>query len=333
MKIIVTVSLLLLISGLSFGISNEVYAQNDPSILLKIVKHTQEQIENQIPHDSSDKIKNLLNIGNSHINSLDESLQNNDIESAKGHFLSAMKTFKEISKNLSPTDTSSQISSPSQESKKISANLTRLHVHVENLKLITGNHDVSFDYSEIDNLFIQAKQYLMDNQIPETLDTIDKIKSIITDVKFTLHEHALKQESHRAKEYAQKYLERTDRLIEQAKQQQIPSEIIEKLENSREILSVTESPEEIINEIRNIVFIKEKFDLLKNDRYESKILKIEKIIYFMSQNNQISDDKFAELQKQLEDIKYNLAQGELSTVGNLLKEITSNLEEIKNSTS
>ena len=333
MKIIVTVSLLLLISGLSFGISNEVYAQNDPSILLKIVKHTQEQIENQIPHDSSDKIKNLLNIGNSHINSLDESLQNNDIESAKGHFLSAMKTFKEISKNLSPTDTSSQISSPSQESKKISANLTRLHVHVENLKLITGNHDVSFDYSEIDNLFIQAKQYLMDNQIPETLDTIDKIKSIITDVKFTLHEHALKQESHRAKEYAQKYLERTDRLIEQAKQQQIPSKIIEKLENSREILSVTESPEEIINEIRNIVFIKEKFDLLKNDRYESKILKIEKIIYFMSQNNQISDDKFTELQKQLEDIKYSLAQGELSTVGNLLKEITSNLEEIKNSTS
>ena len=333
MKIIVTVSLLLLISGLSFGISNEAYAQNDPSILLKIVKHTQEQIENQIPHDSSDKIKNLLNIGNSHINSLDESLQNNDIESAKGHFLSAMKTFKEISKNLSPTDTSSQISSPSQESKKISANLTRLHVHVENLKLITGNHDVSFDYSEIDNLFIQAKQYLMDNQIPETLNAIDKIKSIITDIKFTLHEHALKQESHRAKEYAQKYLERTDRLIEQAKQQQIPSEIIEKLENSREILSVTESPEEIINEIRNIVFIKEKFDLLKNDRYESKILKIEKIIYLMSQNNQISDDNFAELQKQLEDIKYNLAQGELSTVGNLLKEITSNLEEIKNSPS
>ena len=53
----------------------------------------------------------------------------------------------------------------------------------------------------------------------------------------------------------------------------------------------------------------------------------------MSQNNQISDDKFAELQKQLEDIKYSLAQGELSTVGNLLKEITSNLEEIKNSPS
>ena len=115
--------------------------------------------------------------------------------------------------------------------------------------------------------------------------------------------------------------------------QQIPSEIIEKLETSREILSLTESPEEIINEIRNIVFIKEKFDLLKNDRYESKILKIEKIIYLMSQNNQISDDNFAELQKQLEDIKYNLAQGELSTVENLLKEITSNLEEIKNSPS
>ena len=333
MKIIVTISILLLISGISFGISNEAYAQNDPSILLKIVKHTQEQIENQTPQDSSDKVKNLLETGNSHINSLDESLQNNDIESAKGHFLSAMKIFKEISKYLSPADTSSQINSLSEESKKLSANLTRLHVHVENLKLITGNHDVSFDYSEIDNLFIKAKQYLVNNQIPETLDSIDKIKSIITDVKFKLHEHALKQESHRAKEYAQKYLEPTDRLIEQAKLQQIPSEMIEKLEASREILSLTESPEEIINEIRNIVFIKEKFDLSKNDRFESKILKIEKTIYFMAQNNQISEDKLDELQKQLEDIKYHLDQGDFSTVGNLLKQITTQIEEIRNSLS
>ena len=330
MKIIVTISILLLISGISFGISNEAYAQNDPSILLKIVKHTQEQIENQIPQDSSDKVKNLLETGNSHINSLDESLQNNDIESAKGHFLSAMKIFKEISKYLSPADTSSQINSLSEESKKLSANLTRLHVHVENLKLITENHNVSFDYSEIDNLFIQAKQHLINNQIPETIDVIDRIKSIITDVKFKLHEHALTQESHRAKEYAQKYLERLDRLIEQAKQKQIPSEIIENLENSREILSSTENPEEIINEIRSIVFIKEKFDLIKNDRYESKILKIEKIIYLMSQNNKITDGELTELQKQLQDIKYYLDQGDLSTVGNLLKDISTHIEEIEN---
>ena len=331
MKIIVTLSLLLLVCSMSFGIINEAYAQDDPSFLLKIVKRTQEQIQNQLSHDSSEKIKNLLDIGNSQINSLEESLQNNDIESAKGHFLSAMKTFKEISTYLSPTDTPSQINSISQESKKISGILVRLHVHVENLKLITENHSVSFDYSEIDNLFIQAKQHLANNQIPETMDTIDRIKSIITDIKFKLHEHALKQESHRAKEYAQKYLERLDRLIEQAKQQQIPSEIIEKLENSREILSITENPEEIINEIRTIVFIKEKFDLIKNDRYESKILKIEKIIYLMSQNNLITEDELVGLQKQLQNIKYYLDKGELSTVGNLLAELTIQIEEIKKS--
>lgn len=316
---------------MSFGIINEAYAQDNPNILLKIVKHTQEQIQNQVSHDSSDKIKHLLDIGNSQINSLEKSLQSDDVESAKGHFLSAMKTFKEISTYLSPDDSSSQINSLSQESKKISGNLTRLHVHVENLKLITANHNVAFDYSEIDSLFIQAKQHLIGNQIPETLDVIDRIKSIITDVKFKLHEHALKQESHRAKEYAQKYLERIDRLIEQAKQQQIPSEMIEKLENSQEILSVTESPEEIINEIRNIVFIKEKFDLIKNDRYESKILKIEKIILLMSKNNQITEDELVELQKQTQDIKYYLDQGDLSTVGNLVKQIITQIEEIKNS--
>ena len=223
------------------------------------------------------------------------------------------------------------MNSVSEGSEKTSSNLARLHVHVNNLKMITSNHDVYFDYSELDELFFQAKQHIKNNQIPETLEIIDRIKSIITDVKLELHEHALKQESHRAKEYAQKYLEHIDRLIEQAKKQQIPSEMIEKLEKSRENLSVAESPAEIINEIRDIVSIKEKFDLSQNDRYESKILKIEKTIYFMSQNNKITESELVELQNLLQDIKYFLHQGELSTVGDLLKKITTQIEEIKNS--
>ena len=331
MKAIVAYSLLLLISGMSFGIISEAYAEDDPSILLKIVKRTQEQIQNQISNDSSDKIKNLFDNGTHQINSLEVALQKNDVESAKEHFLSTMKIFKEISIYLSPNNTSSPMNSISEESEKTSSNLARLHVHVNNLKMITSNHDVYFDYSELDELFIQANQYIRNNQITETLETIDRIKSIITEIKLELHEHALKQESHRAKEYAQKYLERIDRLIEQAKKQQIPSEMIEKLETSRENLSVAESPEEIINEIRDIVSIKEKFDLSQNDRYESKILKIEKIIYLMSQNNQITESELVEFQNLLQDIKYFLHQGELSTVGDLLKKITTQIEEIKNS--
>ena len=97
---------------------------------------------------------------------MENSLQNNDVESAKEHFLSTMKIFKEISIYLSPNDTSSQIKSISQESKKISGNLTRLHVHVNNPRVSTMLN-VSFDYSEIDTLFIQAKQHLANNQIPE----------------------------------------------------------------------------------------------------------------------------------------------------------------------
>ena len=99
MKTIVTFSLLLLISGLSFGIISEAFAQDDAGILLKIVKRTQEQIQNQISNHSSDKIKNLFDMGTHHINSLEDSLHNNDVESAKEHFLSTMKIFcKEIRK-------------------------------------------------------------------------------------------------------------------------------------------------------------------------------------------------------------------------------------------
>ena len=328
---IVAISLLLLISGMSFGIISEAYAQDDPNILLKIVKRTQEQIQNQISYDSSDKIKDLFEKGTSEINYLEKSLQDNDLESAKEYFLSAMKTFKEISTNLTPSEFSSSTNSISEETKNLSGKLDRLQAHVDSLKLITENHDVTFDYSGLDELFIQAKQFIRNNQIAETLETIDKIKAIITEVKLELHELALKQESHRAKEYAQKYLERIDRLIEQAKKQSIPSEIIIKLEKSRENLSLTENPEEIIQEIRNIVSIKQQFDLAQNDRYESKILKIEKTIYLISQSNQITENKSVELQRLVQEVKYHLHQGEISTVEELLKNITTQIEEIKKS--
>ncbi len=133
MKAIVAYSLLLLISGMSFGIISEAYAQDDPSVLLKIVKRTQEQIQNQISNDSSDKIKNLFDNGTHQINSLEVALQKNNVEAAKEHFLSAMKIFKEISISLSPIETSSPMNSISEETKNISGNLDRLHVHVNNL--------------------------------------------------------------------------------------------------------------------------------------------------------------------------------------------------------
>ena len=54
MNSIVTFSLLILVASMAIGgMTNSIYAQDDPAILLKLAKRAQNQIENQISSDSS----------------------------------------------------------------------------------------------------------------------------------------------------------------------------------------------------------------------------------------------------------------------------------------
>ena len=58
MKKIISYGLLILVFTLIFtGMTSAVQAQTDPTILLKIAKHAQDQLQSQINQDTSDKIE------------------------------------------------------------------------------------------------------------------------------------------------------------------------------------------------------------------------------------------------------------------------------------
>ena len=118
-----------------------------------------------------------------------------------------------------------------------------------------------------------------------------KLKKLIVDINKELREKASKQESQRANEYAQKYLEQLNRLIENAKKQGVSDEIIERLETARENLSSTDDPQQIIEEIRKIMTLKDQFALTKHDRLESRILQVEKTLSRLSQADGVSEDE------------------------------------------
>ena len=103
------------------------------------------------------------------------------------------------------------------------------------------------DFSELDELFKQARQQISDHEFAQALETIYEIKETIVDINKELREKASKQESQRANEYAQKYLEQLNRLIENAKKQGVSDEIIERLETARENLSSTMIHNKLLN--------------------------------------------------------------------------------------
>ncbi|MEX0861847.1 hypothetical protein [Nitrosopumilus sp.] len=338
MKTITIFGLLVLVLSMAFGgVINNVYAADDPAILLKIAKRAQEQIQNQISNDSSDNVKVLFEEGAKKVIALEKALKNDDTVSAKEHFLSAMKFFKEISRHLTTPDNSSSVASTTESkdtrdiAKDPSNDLQRLHVYVDSLKTIAEKYNTIIDFSELDTLFIKARQQINDNQFTQTVETISKIKETVAELNNSIRKAASQQESQRANEYAQKYLEQLDRLIENAKKQGVSDEIIEKLETAKENLSSAENPSDIIQEIRKIMSIKDQFELTKNDRLESRVLQIEKNLLTLSQIDEIDQDDLTDARDMLQRIKQNLNDGNFETANELLRDLAKQLEEIKKS--
>ncbi len=334
MKTITTFGIMILAASLLLsGITNSVSAQEDAGIYLKIAKRAQEQISNQISSDSPDKIKELFEEGVRHVNALEDALKSDNPRSAKEHFISAMNIFKEISRHLNTTDAApkTEAASVSSDVRNPTSDLKRLYAYVENLKTIAKKHHSSIDFSELDRLFSQAREQVSAHDYADTYETLHEIKQVVIKINKELREEASKQESERAKAYAQKYLEQLDRLIENAKKQGVSDEIIEKLENAKENLSSASSPAEIVKEIRKIMSIKDQFELTKNDRLESRVLQVEKTISRLSQVEGVDQENIDDAYDTLNSIKRHLSQGEFDSANELLRELAKQLNEIKNS--
>ena len=332
MKKVTSFLLLILVSSMILGgMTNTIQAQTDPSILLKIAKHAQKQLESQINQDSSDKTKQLFKDGIQQIRALEKSLGNNETDLAKEHFLSAMRIFKEVSQQLSINQSSQvEIITLKVTAEDPSADLLRMQAYVGNLKIIAKKYNTSIDFSELDDLFVTAKKQIIEKQFDDALQTISKIKQITADFNNEIRGHASQQEQSRAKEYAQKYLEQLDRLIENAKNQGLSEDIIQKLEDARENLSSATDPHEIIKQIRKIILIKEQFELTKNDQLESKVMQIEKILLKLSNSDKLNKVDLEDAKKMLQTIKHHLSQGEFETANELLRSLVTLLEQFRN---
>ena len=334
MKSIITFSLLILVATMmSIGIPANVSAQEDLQIFVNIAKRAQEQINTQISSDSPEQIKELFNEGTRNVSALEESVKNENAKSAKEHFLTSMKIFSDISRQLTINNSLSEANTeslkiPIQDPTNI---LQRLEVYVNNIKTINEKQKIAIDFSELDLLFTQARQQIDEDQFTEASETIVQIKETITQIIKEHRQQATKHESQRAQQYAMKYLEQLDRLIVNAKNQDMDSEIIEKLENAKLNLSLAENPSEIVKEIRNIMLLKNEFQLTENDRVESKILQIEKVLVRLSQIDSTNPDELSDAKKTLQNIKQHLSEGQFDYVTELLKDLDNQIEKIKNS--
>jgi len=324
MKSISIFMLLILTASLVLGsTTNTIYAQDNPSILTKIAKRAQDQIQNQITSQTSLNIKNLFEEGKTKFMALEDSLSNNDLTSAKEHFLSAMKIFSEVSRQLASNQPNQNEINPNQTSQNNPTNeFLRLYSYVNNLKTIAQKHNSSIDFSDLDELFVTAKNQITNREFNEATQTIQEIKQSIIEINDNLRQEASQQEQNRAQSFAQKYLIQLDRLIDHAQNTGLSSEIIQKLELSRENLESATTPSDIIKEVRNIMLIQQQFDISENRLLELRITQIEQTISNISDSDKINPESLEEFNKTIQTIKDLTSKSEFEAATELIKSLT-----------
>ena len=224
MKKLALFAIIVLIFGtISPSLANQAYGQNDPSILLRIATQADKQIVNQLDKKYQNEIPNNINIlyekGHRAVESLDESLSNNDIEKAKQDFLLAMNSFMQISRIISQSSEKVIVVSVSEKSNQnLESKLDRLEKYVKTLESISNKHKIE----QNGNNFTTAYSLIQEirNQINTNGDSsknIDELKDLIKSIKNEIRNSMAEKQSNSIKNFFEKFLVQIDQKLMQAK--------------------------------------------------------------------------------------------------------------------
>lgn len=291
------------------SIPAQVFADSQLDSLLRIANQARDNIKIRLSQTTTvpDEIIKLYEQGSSETDALAQSIKQEDVTSAKQHFLTAMKLFKEVSDKISssaPTITEDTLSTTDSSRLKIA--ITRMEKTAEKLKTIASKNNVEIDFSEFDKLMQIAKEKLDAGKIEEVDKTLGIAKQFIIDAHNSLSATAKQRTSDRAKDFAIKQIERLDKLIIQAKENGLSQDIIDALEAAKSRLQKIFDANEISIEAKRINTIKEKIDASKLNRINTKIKQLE--IRITQLENDIQSDDSRTILAKIKDMLIKLKQ-------------------------
>jgi len=217
-KLALFVITILIFGAISPSLTNHAYAQNDPSILLRIADQADKQIVNQLNVVYGDQIPNNIKIlydkGHVAVESLDKSLSNDDIEKAKQDFLLAMNSFMQISRTISQSSEKVvAVTTSKKYDRDISSQIDRLEKYVQNLENISKKYDINVesDFIKIHDLIQELRIEIKD--VDEILTDIKKIKLILDSIKNDIRESTSKHQSDFIKRFFDRLIEKIDKQL------------------------------------------------------------------------------------------------------------------------
>ncbi|MGB9125115.1 MAG: hypothetical protein WCC55_06155 [Nitrosotalea sp.] len=190
------------------------YADPQLDALLQIATQARENLKMNISQINNvpDEITNLFNQGSNETDALSNSINQNDVASARQHFLSAMNFFKVTNEKINSLNITQTNDQAQTSTLQLQSEISRIEKIGEMLKTISITNNASLDFSQFDQLIQKAKQDLDNGNISEASKSIDEANSIVIDAHHSLTEVAKQRTSERAMDFTEKQIDRLGKI-------------------------------------------------------------------------------------------------------------------------
>ena len=326
--------MLFLIASLLGTISTYAYAESETESLVRLATQARDHIKLELSNTESvsNEIKKLYEQGSAEIDALNNAVKEENAEEARTHFLAAMKIFKEIGQQISQVRPVAEraLAQDTNTQYGIKPVIDRMEKYVDRLKGIAEKNGVEIDFQTLDELIITAKNNYNSGDLGSAEKNIGILESLTLDVYNVLKDNADQKKTIRAKDFAEKQIQRVDILIVQAKDLGLSENITKNLEQSRLQLIKASNSSQIVKQTRIIITLKNQFDESKANRIDAIINDLEAKLDKLSTSKRIDTAKLDKAKSMLDELKILISKGNLEDAFKLFNTLNVFINDIEN---
>jgi len=316
-------------------ITTSAYAESESESLVRLAIQAREHIKFELSNTESipDEIKKLYDQGSAEIDALTNAAKEENIEAARTHFLAAMKIFKEIGQQINQARQVAEIALAQDTDTQYGVKpvIDRMEKYVNRLKEIAKKSGVEIDFQTLDELITTARNNYNNGDLESAEKTINVLESLTLDVYNTLKSDADQKKTTRAKDFAEKQVQRVDALIVQAKDLGLSENITRNLEQSKLQLIKASNSSQIAKQTKIIITLKSQFDESKTSRIGAIINNLEAKLDKLSTSKRVDTAKLDKAKLMFDELKTLISKGDLENALRLFNTLNNLVSDIENS--
>ena len=327
--------ILFVIASLLVAIPTFAYAESELESLVRLAINARDHMKSELSTTESipDEIKKLFEQGSAETDALVNATREEDIESARTHFLAAMEIFKNIGQQINQARPSAEVALEQSADTRIGIKpvLDRMEGYVARLQGIADKNGVDIDFHTLDELITSARKSYNDRDFGSAEKSINVLESLTLDAYNKLKDDSDQKKALLAKDFAEKQVQRINVLIVHAKDLGISENITKNLEQSKLQLIQASNSSQIVKQTKIIISLKNKLDESKANRIDAIISNFETKLNKLSANQRIDTAKLDKAKDMLDDFKTLISKGDLDNALNSYNMLNNLLNDLENS--